>query len=80
MGKHIAIIQSALCTKRGADALLEAKRQDKVRFLAFTGHKNPKIHLKMLAHDFPFDACQLPLNVFAGAYRSFEQEVLPVLT
>jgi hypothetical protein len=34
----------------------------------------------MLTHDFPFDACQLPLNVFDGTYRSFEQEVLPVLT
>ena len=34
----------------------------------------------MLAHDFPFDTCQLPLNVFDGTYRSFEQEVLPVLT
>jgi aryl-alcohol dehydrogenase-like predicted oxidoreductase len=63
-----------------ADALLEAKRQGKVRFLGFTGHKDPKIHLKMLAHDFPFDTCQLPLNVFDGTYRSFEQEVLPVLT
>ncbi len=62
-----------------ADALLEAKRQGKVRFLGFTGHKDPKIHLKMLAHDFPFDTCQMPLNVFDGTYRSFEQEVLPVL-
>ncbi|MBU6432091.1 MAG: aldo/keto reductase [Nitrospirae bacterium] len=62
-----------------ADALLEAKRQGKVRFLGFTGHKDPKIHLKMLAHDFPFDTCQLPLNVFDGTYRSFAQEVLPVL-
>jgi aryl-alcohol dehydrogenase-like predicted oxidoreductase len=63
-----------------ADALLEAKRQGKVRFLGFTGHKDPKIHLKMLAHDFPFDTCQMPLNVFDGTYRSFAQEVLPVLT
>lgn len=63
-----------------ADALLEAKRQGKVRFLGFTGHKDPKIHLKMLAHDFPFDTCQMPLNVFDDTYRSFEQEVLPVLT
>ena len=62
-----------------ADALLEAKRQGKVRFVGFTGHKHPKIHLKMLAHDFPFDTCQLPLNVFDGTYRSFEQEVLPIL-
>lgn len=66
--------------KRGADALLEAKRQDKARFLVFTGRKDPKIHFKMLAHDFPFDACQLPLNVFDGTYRSFEQEVLQVFT
>ena len=63
-----------------AEALLEAKRQGKVRFTGFTGHKDPKIHLKMLAHDFPFDTCQLPLNVFDGTYRSFEHEVLPVLT
>lgn len=62
-----------------AEALLEAKRQGKVRFLGFTGHKDPKIHLKMLQHDFPFDTCQLPLNVFDGTYRSFEQEVLPIL-
>lgn len=62
-----------------AEALLEAKRQGKVRFLGFTGHKDPVIHLKMLQHDFPFDTCQLPLNVFDGTHRSFEQEVLPVL-
>ena len=62
-----------------ADALLEAKRQGKVRFIGFTGHKDPTIHLKMLAYDFPFDVCQMPLNVFDGTYRSFEREVLPVL-
>jgi uncharacterized protein len=38
-----------------AEALLDAKKQGKVRFLGFTGHKDPEIHLKMLAHDFPFD-------------------------
>lgn len=63
-----------------AEALLDAKEQGKVRFIGFTGHKDPKIHLKMLAHDFPFDTCQMPLNVFDGTYRSFEQEVLPVVT
>jgi aryl-alcohol dehydrogenase-like predicted oxidoreductase len=61
------------------EALLEAKKQGKVRFLGFTGHKDPAIHLKMLQHGFPFDTCQLPLNVFDGTYRSFEQAVLPVL-
>ena len=63
----------------GTEALLEAKRQGKVRFIGFTGHKHPQIHLKMLSHDFPFDTCQMPLNVFDGTYRSFEREVLPVL-
>jgi aryl-alcohol dehydrogenase-like predicted oxidoreductase len=62
-----------------AEALHEAKRQGKVRFVGFTGHKDPTIHLKMLQHDFSFDTCQMPLNVFDGTYRSFEQEVLPVL-
>lgn len=62
-----------------AEALLQAKRDGKVRFIGFTGHKHPRIHLKMLSHDFPFDTCQLPLNVFDASYRSFEQEVLPVL-
>lgn len=62
-----------------AEALLEAKKQGKVRFIGFTGHKHPRIHLKMLQYDFPFDTCQLPLNVFDATYRSFEREVLPVL-
>jgi len=62
-----------------AEALLEAKKQGKVRFIGFTGHKDPAIHLKMLSHDFPFDTCQLPLNVFDGTFRSFEREVLPEL-
>jgi len=61
------------------EALVEAKRQGKVRFVGFTGHKEPRILLKMLSHDFPFDTCQIPLNVFDGTYRSFEREVLPIL-
>ena len=61
------------------DALERAKRQGKVRFVGFTGHKRPAIHLAMLEQDFPFDACQLPLNCFDASFRSFEREVLPVL-
>jgi uncharacterized protein len=61
------------------EALDEAKKQGKVRFVGFTGHKNPAIHLKMLAHNYPFDAVQMPLNCFDGTYRSFEQQVLPEL-
>lgn len=63
-----------------AEALLEAKRQGKVRLIGFTGHKDPSVHLNILKHDFPFDTCQLPLNVFDASYQSFEQLVLPELT
>jgi aryl-alcohol dehydrogenase-like predicted oxidoreductase len=62
-----------------AEALEEAKKQGKVRFTGFTGHKDPRIHLKMLATGFPFDAVQMPLNAFDGTFRSFEQQVLPQL-
>jgi aryl-alcohol dehydrogenase-like predicted oxidoreductase len=61
------------------EALEQARRDGKVRFVGFTGHKDPSIHLKMLAHDFPFDTCQMPLNVFDATFRSFEQRVLPEL-
>lgn len=61
------------------DALAEAKEQGKVRFIGFTGHKRPEIHLAMLAQEFPFDTCQLPLNCFDASFRSFEQTVLPEL-
>jgi predicted aldo/keto reductase-like oxidoreductase len=61
------------------EALDEARRAGKVRFVGFTGHKSPAIHLAMLAHDYPFDSCQLPLNCFDATFRSFEREVLPEL-
>ena len=54
------------------EALQAAKQQGKVRFIGFTGHKDPEIHLKMLAHDFPFDTVQMPLNCFDATFRSFE--------
>jgi uncharacterized protein len=63
-----------------AEALLAAKKEGKVRFIGFTGHKNPGIHLKMLAHDFPFDTVQMPLNALDATFRSFEKQVLPEAT
>ena len=63
-----------------AEALAQAKKQGKVRFVGFTGHKDPAIHLKMLATNFPFDSVQMPLNAFDSQFRSFEQQVLPELT
>src|SRR5688572_22643928 len=61
------------------EALDRAREQGKVRFVGFTGHKDPRLHLEMLAHDYPWDACQLPLNCFDASFRSFEQRVLPEL-
>jgi aryl-alcohol dehydrogenase-like predicted oxidoreductase len=74
--------EPALHFARGGvvEALDRARQQGKVRYVGFTGHKEPALHLEMLAHDYPWDACQLPLNCFDGSFRSFEQQVLPELT
>lgn len=56
-----------------------AKKQGKVRYVGFTGHKTPMLHLQMLAYDYPWDSVQMPLNPFDATYLSFEQWVLPVL-
>ena len=67
----------------GMETVLEARKQGKVRYIGFTGHKSPDVHLKMLktafAHQFTFDAVQMPLNVMDAHYNSFEKKVLPVL-
>ena len=65
------------------EAMVEAQKAGKVRYIGFTGHKDPFVHLRMLdlarKHQFHFDAVQLPLNVMDAHFRSFEREVLPVL-
>jgi len=61
------------------EALDRARQQGKVRYVGFTGHKSPELHLQMLAHDYAWDACQLPLNCFDASFRSFEEQVLPEL-
>ncbi len=65
------------------EAALEAKEAGRIRYIGFTGHKSPTIHLKMLetamAHGFRFDAVQMPLNVMDAHFDSFEKRVLPVL-
>ncbi len=61
------------------EALDRAKAKGLVRFVGFTGHKDPSLHLEMLSHGYPFDTCQLPLNCFDASFRSFEQQVLPEL-
>jgi predicted aldo/keto reductase-like oxidoreductase len=60
------------------EALTAAKQQGKVRFVGFTGHKNPSIHLEMLNRGFHFDTVQMPINPFDPSFRSFEREVLPL--
>jgi aryl-alcohol dehydrogenase-like predicted oxidoreductase len=59
------------------EALDEAKKAGKVRYVGFTGHKRPAIHLKMLSYNYPFDSVQMPLNAFDASYRSFQKDVLP---
>jgi aryl-alcohol dehydrogenase-like predicted oxidoreductase len=59
------------------EALDEAKKAGKVRYVGFTGHKSPAIHLKMLSYNYPFDSVQMPLNPFDASYRSFANHVLP---
>ena len=61
------------------EALVQANKDGKVRFVGFTGHKDPSIHLKMLSHNFPFDTVQMPLNCLDATFRSFETQVLPEL-
>lgn len=64
-------------------ALLEAKEAGKLRFIGFTGHKDPQVHLHMLAvareHGFRFDTVQMPINVMDAHYRSFSRLVVPEL-
>ena len=65
------------------EALLEAKQAGKIRYIGFTGHKDPVVHLRMLdvaaEHKFHFDACQMPLNVMDAHFRSFTHQVVPRL-
>jgi len=70
--------------KEGANAaLIEAQEAGKLRYIGFTGHKDPHIHLHMLevaaAHGFKFDTAQMPLNVMDAHYRSFAKLVVPEL-
>jgi aryl-alcohol dehydrogenase-like predicted oxidoreductase len=65
------------------EALQEAKKAGKIRYIGFTGHKDPAVHLRMLdvadAHGFIFDSCQMPLNPMDAHFRSFEKQVVPRL-
>lgn len=70
-------------TKGAVHSALAARKAGKIRYIGFTGHKDPDIHLKMLhtgfQHDFTFDAVQMPLNVMDAHFRSFAHKVVPVV-
>jgi predicted aldo/keto reductase-like oxidoreductase len=65
------------------EALEEAKKAGKIRYIGFTGHKDPAVHLRMLEvahqHNFHFDAAQMPLNILDAQFRSFAHQVVPRL-
>ncbi len=65
------------------EAVVAAKQAGKVRYIGFTGHKDPSVHLRMLemaaAHSFHFDAAQMPLNILDANFRSFAKNVVPKL-
>ena len=65
------------------EALMDAKKAGKIRYIGFTGHKDPVVHLRMLdmaaQNKFHFDACQMPLNVMDAHFRSFTHQVVPRL-
>lgn len=65
------------------EAMLAAQKAGKIRYLGFTGHKDPFVHLRTLEvaaqHQFRFDAAQMPLNVMDAHFRSFEKQVVPIL-
>jgi predicted aldo/keto reductase-like oxidoreductase len=59
------------------EALDRAKRQGKVRYVGFTGHKDPRVHKRMIDLGYPWDSVQFPINAFDAQFRSFQQLVLP---
>src|SRR5258708_4100120 len=65
------------------EALVEARKAGKIRFIGFTGHKDPLVHLRMLdmakKHNFHFDTAQMPLNLMDAHFRSFTHQVVPRL-
>jgi len=63
----------------GIEAAELAKKQGKVRFIGFTGHRDPVLHLKMLSYGYPWDAVQMPINILDAHFKSFQKHVLPIL-
>ena len=63
----------------GIEAAEQAKQEGKVRFIGFTGHKDPAIFQRMLSHDYAWDAAQMPINVLDAHFKSFRNTIVPIL-
>lgn len=72
-------VEAAFAPGGVIEALEEAKKQGKIRYIGFTGHRDPAVHLAMLRHNYPFDAVLMPVNCFEAHRRGFRSEVLPEL-
>ncbi len=70
-------VKAAFAPGGSVEALDEARKQGKIRYVGFTGHQSPDVHLSMLAHDYPFDAVLLPVNAFEAHRAGFRTRVLP---
>ncbi len=71
-------VEAAFAPNGTLEALVEARKQGKVRFLGFTGHSDPAVHLAMLSRGFEFDSCQMPINSLnTQRGRDFRDKVLP---
>lgn len=76
----MAQVERAFAPGGVMEALDEARKAGKVRYVGFTGHTEPDVHLAMLSHGYPFDACQLPVSAIEANSNAFVRRVLPVLT
>jgi aryl-alcohol dehydrogenase-like predicted oxidoreductase len=72
-------IEAAFAPGGVIEALELARKQGKIRYVGFTGHTSPKLHLAMLKHEYPFDAVLMPINCFENERKGFRVEVLPEL-
>jgi len=75
----LAQVRNAFAPGGVIEALDEARKAGKVRFVGFTGHTDPDVHLAMLSHGYPFDACQLPISAIEANSNAFVRRVLPEL-
>jgi aryl-alcohol dehydrogenase-like predicted oxidoreductase len=72
-------IPQRIFSEGAIEAAIEAREAGKIRYIGFTGHRWPHLHRQMLDFDFEWDTAQFPVNLLDAQYRSFAQEILPIL-